>query len=348
MKLYAYTVWADIARRTQLRLSIAFDGSTPLLATLPVVAAAEEAGLDGVWSAEHVGLNDGIVPSALYVAKTQRLDVGVVGPNTDTRHPGLLAMELNSLAELGPGRIRVQVGTGDPGLARMIGADNRFKPLRRVEDMVEALRELLAGERVSMDSPSFQLDSMSIRPREQPPSIDVMAIRPKMLQLAAKVGDGVALSVGASRCYLDRVVAETEKHLASYGRDRSQFRITALALGAIDSQVDRARKLAAKVMSLTPVAMTEVLADGAVGIPTQEQIDRAIADGGLSEAADLWSEEAVDELALVSDENSLSQALAEYANTGIDELGVLLTGNPENHVETVQMLAAARQSIGVG
>lgn len=331
-----------------MRLSIAFDGSTPVQATLPVVQAAEREGLDGVWSAEHVGLNDAIVPSTLYVAKTERLDVGVMGPNTDTRHPGLLAMELNSLAELGPGRIRVQVGTGDPGLAKMVGADNRFKPLRRVEDMVTALRKLLVGEQVTMESPSFQLESMSIRPRAQAPSIDVMAIRPNMLQLAAKVGDGVALSVGASRRYLRRVVAETEDNLARNGRDRSSFRITALALGAIDDEVERARHLAAKVLSLTPIEMTEVLADGAVALPAREELERAIANGGLSAAADLWAEETIDELAFVSDSRSLPDVLAMYAETGIDELGVLLTGSPENHVTTVRNLAAARQAIGVG
>ena len=56
--------------------------------------AADEAGLDGVWVAEHIGFHDAVVPAALYLRETQRLEVGLVGLSTATRHPGMTAMEL--------------------------------------------------------------------------------------------------------------------------------------------------------------------------------------------------------------------------------------------------------------
>ena len=65
------------------------------------------------------------------------------------------------------------------------------------------------------------------------PPIDVMAIRPKMVQTAARVGDGLSISVGASQQYLTDVVKDVERDLAEAGRDRSAFRITALAI-AVD------------------------------------------------------------------------------------------------------------------
>lgn len=328
-----------------MRISIAFDGSTSVLDTLPAVKAADKHGLDGVWSAEHVGLNDAVVPSALYLSSTKTLDVGIVGPNTDTRHPGLLAMELNSLGELGDGRVRVQVGTGDPDLAAKIGANNRTKPLTNVEDLVTSLRGLLAGEEVSKESVSFSLDSLQIRTRGQGPKIDVMAIRPKMIELACRVGDGIALSMGASTTYLERVVAEIEEHLARLGRPRDEFRITALTIGAIEDDIARARKLAAKVLSFSPIAMAEVLADGAVELPDSDELDLKMDRGGPNAAAELWSDETVDELALVSTFADLPQSLEKYAKTGLDELGVMLVGNPRPHPSTVEALAHAKSAV---
>lgn len=328
-----------------MRLSIAFDGSMPIRDTLPSIQAAEQHGLEGVWSAEHIGLNDGVVPSAWYLAATERLSVGIVGPNPDTRHPGLLAMELNSLGELGRGRVRVQVGTGDPGLAAKIGANDRARPLRKVEDFVTSLRSLLDGEAVSIDSPAFVLNGLQIRPRAEAPMIDVMAIRPKMLELASRVGDGVALSMGASRDYLTRVVAEVEGHLERLGRSRDSFRITALTIGAIDDDPDEARRLAAKVLSFSPIAMAEVLAEGDVELPSQEEIDDEMNRGGPNATAKLWNPDTVDTLALVSDFDGLPDALESYSATGIDELAVLLVGRPDPHPGIIEQLAKARGTL---
>jgi alkanesulfonate monooxygenase SsuD/methylene tetrahydromethanopterin reductase-like flavin-dependent oxidoreductase (luciferase family) len=83
-------------------------GIGPIESTLWAARAAERFGLGGVWSAEHIGFHDAIVPSALYLRETERLEIGVVGISTAGRHPGLIAMELSSLAELGPGRVRVR------------------------------------------------------------------------------------------------------------------------------------------------------------------------------------------------------------------------------------------------
>ena len=108
-----------------MRISIAFSGFGGLESTFPAVLAAEAAGLDGVWTAEHLGFHDAMVPSAMYLRATERIEIGMVGFSPVSRHPAVLAMELGSMSELAPGRVRVQVGTGDStlvGEARPRGA----------------------------------------------------------------------------------------------------------------------------------------------------------------------------------------------------------------------------------
>jgi alkanesulfonate monooxygenase SsuD/methylene tetrahydromethanopterin reductase-like flavin-dependent oxidoreductase (luciferase family) len=306
------------------------------------VAAADRLGLDGVWSAEHVGMNDGVVPSAAYLGITDRIEIGIVGCNTDTRHPGLLAMEIASLTDLGPGRLRLQVGTGDPQLAMKIGASRPVRPVENVEALVHSLRELVGGHSTSVTAPGFTLDHLKLRHKNQPPPIDIMAIRPRMLELAATTGDGVALSLGASKAYLKRVVGEVEGHLDRLGRDRSSFRITALTVAGIDDDLAAARNRVARNLAFATGDTADLLTDGVVPFPEPADLAAAMHDGGPKAAAELFADETVEELGLVATPETLVLAIDAYAATGIDELGVVASGNPARSIALVEQLAAAR------
>ncbi len=93
-------------------MSLTFTNLGRLQLTLPAVLAAEEAGLDGVWSAGRVGFHDAVVPSALYLCATPHLEVGRVALSIASRHTGITAMELLSLSEIG--RDHVQDARHDP------------------------------------------------------------------------------------------------------------------------------------------------------------------------------------------------------------------------------------------
>jgi 5,10-methylenetetrahydromethanopterin reductase len=319
-----------------LRVSITFFGDRPLAEMLPVVQAAEAAGLHGVWSAEHVGLNDAMVPSALFLANTERIAVGLIGVNATSRHPGLLAMEMATLCELGGDRVRLQVGVGDPQLAARIGG-NTGSALGTVRGLVSSLRAALSGERVVHESAAFRLDGFRLRPRGPVPPIDVLAIRPRMLELAAGVADGVSLSVGASHAYLTEAVVRVEQALERLGRDRSTYRITALSILSVASTLGEARRGVARTLAASPPETARVLAPD-LPLPEPEDVRRALAAGGPDAVVDLLSDEAIDGRAAVATPETLPQVLDGYAATGIDELGLLLRAAPANQLELVRSL----------
>lgn len=320
-----------------MRLSISFTGFGSLEATMPAVLAAEEAGLDGVWSAEHLGFHDAVVPSVMYLRATERIEVGLVGFSTAGRHPGMTAMELASLSEIGPGRIRAQVGTGDPGLVAKLGKEVR-KPIASTERFVDALKGMLSGREMKVTYDDFAFDAFRIAPLGPPVPIDIMAIRPNMVKLSARIGDGLSISVGASKPYLRETVAMVEKELADAGRDRSSFRITALAIAAIGEDVDKARAPLGAMLSMFPQATAAYLAKGAIDVDAL----LAAEEKGVFEVMKMWTPEAVDQIALVSTPDGLPQALAAYADTGIDELGVMFINPPEEQPELVKLIAQAR------
>ncbi len=318
-----------------MRISLAFTGMAPIATTLPAVREAERAGIDGVWVAEHVGFHDAIVPATLYLRETERLEVGVVGLSTATRHPGATAMELASLAECFPGRVRAAVGTGDPGLVAKLGATLE-RPARACESFVRALLAALSGAELNVAYAGYAFRGFKLAAVPTPaPAIDLMAIRPRMLAAAARVADGVSLSVGASRAYLTETVRDLERALAAAGRERASFRVTALALGVIAKDLDAARKSVLPLMAMAEPGMAEHLARGAIA---PGALVGAARERGPMGALRLFTPEVIDRIALVTTPDALGEALASYAATGIDELAIALFATPDEQPALVRAL----------
>ena len=321
-----------------MRLSVSFSGFGGLADTIPVVLAAEEFGLDGIWTAEHLGFHDAVVPSAVYLAKTERIEIGLVGLSTASRHPGLTAMELMSMSELAPGRIRVQVGLGDGGLVAKLGRQI-VKPIASTTAFVNSLRETMQGRDMKVSYPEFTFEGFRLAPLGPVPAIDVMAIRPKMVQVAARVGDGLSISIGASAQYLTDVVQDVERELAAAGRDRSTFRITALAMTAIGPDLDVLRAPIGPMLSTFPQDSAAFLARGVVD---GEELVRVEREEGPFGVMKMWTPERVDQIAFVATPDMLADKLAAYAATGIDELAVMMINPPDQQPDIIKALAAAR------
>lgn len=323
-------------------LSLGFSGSTPLPDTFAGVDAAEEFGLHGVWSAEHVGLNDAIVPSTAYAGRTENVELGLMGLNADTRSPGVLAMELATLHSIAPGRIRLHVGIGSPLRAKSIGVD-RTRTLHGVEVFVSAMRALLRGEAVTEESEAFRLVDMKVATamKDLPPvPIDIMAIRPKMTALAARIADGLSLSVASSHDYLRNQVALAEEVLDAEGRDRLEFRVSAAVLACIDDDLDAARHRFGTMLAGFPLASAPMSHAG-VEVPDADLISETISTKGIEAAGELFRPETLDGLGLVSTLGNLPNAIKAYREDGIDELIILLTAPPHQHRGLVESISHA-------
>jgi alkanesulfonate monooxygenase SsuD/methylene tetrahydromethanopterin reductase-like flavin-dependent oxidoreductase (luciferase family) len=329
-----------------MRVSVAFDGSTSVADGGAIVDLAESLGLDGVWSAEHLGLRDAIVPSAHFLGRTRRLEVGLIGLNPFSRHPGLLAMELSSLAELAPGRLRVQVGTGDPELGRRLELDVTDRPLATVEAFIEALRALFAGERLTAKGPGFGFDAFTVVRPHDAPRVDLMAMRPRMLALAGRVADGVSLSAGASRRYLAEATKQVIASLATAGRDRSRFRVSAVAICSVDNDLGAARRRAARSLAFSLAASGQVLLAADDPAVDSDAIRIALDTQGVRQAAQLIPDDVIDALTFVATPGTVDEALAAYAQLGLDELALMVVGPEAARHVAVRAVAASRDASG--
>ena len=320
-----------------MRLSVAFSGFGGLADTIPVVLAAEEHGLDGVWTAEHLGFHDAVVPSSVYLSKTNRIEIGLVGLSTAGRHPALIGMELMSMSELAPGRIRCQVGLGDDSLVAKLGR-KISRPVWATTAFVNSLRQTMQGRDMKVSYPEFTFDGFRLSPLGPVPAIDVMAIRPKMVQLSAQIGDGLSISVGASLRYIRDVVKDIERELSAGGRNRNKFRITALAMAVIGDDLDMVRAPIGPMLSSFPQVTAAFLARGVVDGEELLRVQREKGPLGLMK---IWTPDKVDQIAFVATPAMLADRLAEYAETGIDELALMLINPLDQQPGLVKQLAAA-------
>ena len=101
-----------------------------------------------MWQAESRLVREATVPMAAYAAVTERIEIGSGVVNNWTRNVGLLAATFSTLDDLAPGRVKLGIGAWWDPLAAKVGITRR-KPLTAMRETVEAVRQLLALERVT-------------------------------------------------------------------------------------------------------------------------------------------------------------------------------------------------------
>jgi 5,10-methylenetetrahydromethanopterin reductase len=155
---------------------------------------AETAGFDELWLWDDCFLPGALTSAAIALAATQRLKVGIGLLPATVYNPLFAAMELTTLARAFPGRILPGFGHGVGSWMTQIGAAPKSS-LKALEETVGAVRDLLAGEQVSLHGSQVNLEQVQMRlaPEVVPP-LYIGAIRSKTLRLAGRSADGTLLT----------------------------------------------------------------------------------------------------------------------------------------------------------
>jgi probable F420-dependent oxidoreductase len=174
-------------------MTIPFDG-LPLHAQRDWIVELADLGYTDVWSAESNGA-DAFTPLALASVWAPSLRLGTAIVPAFTRGPACLAQSVASLADAAPGRFAFGIGTSSNVIVEGWNGIPFESPYQRTKDMVQFLRAALAGEKVTMETPSFKVRSfkLGVRP-EQPVPILIAALREGMLKLAGREGDGAIIN----------------------------------------------------------------------------------------------------------------------------------------------------------
>jgi 5,10-methylenetetrahydromethanopterin reductase len=190
----------------------------PELAPEQLAATArrvEAAGFDELWLWEDCFWAGGIATTATALAATERIRIGLGIVPAPVRNAAFLAMEVAALERMHPGRVLPGIGHGVAAWMRQIGAKPASQ-LGLLEELVVAIRALLAGEELTVDGRYVRLDRVRLdHPPAAAPPIATGVQRARSLALSGRVADGTILSEPSSVPYVTwarEQIAATRPH----------------------------------------------------------------------------------------------------------------------------------------
>lgn len=298
-----------------MRLAVSLvDPDTSFSELVDLAERAEELGYDSLWTNESAA-REAFVTLTAWAGRTRRavLATGVVP--VYVRPPLTAAMAAATLSQAaGPERVVLGVGAGHPAMGRTFFGSGPGSPLAAVGDYVTTVRRLLRGERLSGDDGDGA--RLAIRPSGEVPVV-VAALGPRMVEVAAAVGDGVLLN-WISPAALAAAAGELR---AAAGQ--RPFRIAAYVRVAVDPDPARAAEALRRELAgyLRLPAYRRHLARQGHG-DAAATVAEAWERHGEAEAVAALPFEVVDELGVAGDAQVCRRLLDRYGDSGVDELVV--------------------------
>ena len=321
------------------RLGLVLGSAMPPEELVPAAVTADDEGLDEVWFSEDCFFTGGISAAAAALASTSQIKIGLGVVSAMLRHPALLAIELATMDRAFPGRLSAGIGLGVPAWLRQVGRLPR-SPVRAMTEYVTAVRQLLAGERITAARTEFTFaDVVLSHPPDQRMPLYLGVSGPKMLRVSGALADGSILSVGAGVKYLTWAREQIEAGRASSARHDSHH-VVAFALYAVDSDRRKAMEevrgpLAFYMSAGSPNAITN--AEG-----TSAEVSSLLEHGGTGHLASNMPSEWIRSLAVAGTPEDCAGQIAALYDVGADSVALF----PVSPGRTVELTRLTVRQVG--
>lgn len=290
-------------------ITVPFD-RVPLSEHRPLFEEARALGYTDFWSSEASG-TDGFTPLALASAWVPDARLGTAIVPSFTRGPATLAMCVAAMAEAAPGRFAFGLGTSSDVIVERWNDIPFVEPYKRNRDMVRFLRAALTGQRVDLELDTFRVRGFRLdRPPAVVPPILVAALRPGMLRLAGREGDGAVVNWLSAE---DMLQVAPEVNAGGAGKE-----IVARIYVCPNSDAERVREMAKPLVAAylnvgVYAAFQEWLGRG----PALEPMWTAWRAGDRKAAVAAIPDSVVDELIVHGSPDECRSHLARYVANGV-------------------------------
>ena len=175
-----------------MKFSLRLNNDLPVAAYRPLAQAAEAAGFDQFWVSNDLFLRSDIPILTAVALATEHIHIGTGILNPYTIHPAEMAMLAATMDEISGNRFLLGIAAGAGDFLEWVGLEQK-SPLAAMRETIQAVRRLLAGERVALEGRFLRWNGEAYlrfsAPRITP--IYLGAMGPKMLALAGEQADGV-------------------------------------------------------------------------------------------------------------------------------------------------------------
>jgi F420-dependent oxidoreductase-like protein len=324
-------------------------------------AEAERLGVWCAWSAESWGY-DAVTPLAFLAGKTSTLRLGSGIIQAGTRTPALVAMTAMTLASISHDRFILGLGTSGPQVIEGWHGLAFKKPLQRMREIIDIVRIVTAGERLSYKGEVYQLprpggEGKALRSGAAVPApipIYLATLSPKSLEMTGELADGW---LGASFMpeHADVFFDHISRGAQKAGRRYEDIDLQAGGVVAFSDDVESliARRRPGIAFTLGAMGSREHnfynAAFRRAGYEDVAARSQALwLDGKRDEAAALVPDEMVIKTNLLGTESMVRERIRAYRNAGVTTLRVEPEGRTlGERIETLGRAVDLVKAVGV-
>jgi len=266
--------------------------------------AAERLGFDSVWVTQLPYARDAALVLAAFANATQRVRFGTGVLPIYTRHPTAMVQMAATLDELSGGRFMLGLGVSHKVTVESMWGLHLEHPVEAMREYLDIVRTSLRDGGCSIDGNHFSAHWAYSGPRRAEMPVMISALSPRMLQLAGEQADGVVLWMCSPNYIRDHVLPALSAGRQKSGKTMEGFEIVAAISVCLTS--DRPAALAVFRETVERYA----------NLPYYR---KALDAGGFKDelAEGNVSEEMMDEMAGIGDEQQVRDAIRRYREAGV-------------------------------
>lgn len=287
---------------------------------IDLIKRADEAGVSTVWMTMGATSSDTLTLFAAAAVQTSRVSFGTGIVPAFPRHPVALATQALVLDDLARGRLKLGVGTSHRPTIEGAYHLPFGEPLAQLREYVQVLRAILHDGHVSFSGEHYAADARF--PSQIHTPVMVSALRENAFEMAGEFTDG-AISWLCPVHYLQTVARPAmERGADRAGRETPP--LVAHVSVSLQTHREAVRASARKELGMY------------AGAPFYQ---RMFADAGYPLGPDgAYSDELLDHLVLIGDDDAIGEQLVALLDDGLDELLVMLIPGPDQEEEEQRLL----------
>jgi len=300
---------------------------------------AEKTGFDTLWITDHFNNRNVYVSLAIVSAYTDRIKLGPGVTNPYMAHPVVTAQAVSTLNEVAPGRVICGIGVGDRTTLEMIHVKPE-KPLATIRESVKIIREITSGKNVKLKGTIFTISGaqLNFKAASEIP-IFIGAQGPKMLALAAEVGDGVLINASHPKD-VERAIGFVREGAEKAGKKTEDLTIAAYTSFSVAKDQEKAAKAVVPVVAYIVAGCPEaILQKHGISPKTATEIRQAIIKGNWKEAFSQIDDKTIEAFSICGTPETVVEKINRLVKAGTTQMVV---GSPigPNIRKSINMIAA--------
>jgi 5,10-methylenetetrahydromethanopterin reductase len=300
---------------------------------------AEKIGFDNLWITDHFNNRNVYVSLAIASAYTERIKFGPGVTNPYLVHPVVTAQAVATLNEIAPGRVVCGLGVGDRTTLQMVNIKMR-KPLSTIRESVHIIREITSRRTLEMQGTIFKVSGAKLNFKiANPIPIFIGAQGPKMLALAAEIGDGVLINASHPKD-VENAMTFIRQGVERAGKNLDDLDISAYTSFSMASSYEKAFKAVVPVVAYIVAGSPEMILERhGISVEFASKIRDAIVHGRWKEAFSSVDNNMVEAFSICGAPKICVEKIGKLMKVGVNQV---VAGSPigPNMRKSINMIAA--------